>query len=168
MAPKYPRQALDPRKAVIAYRQLLPYTAPMKERSQAQVLRELLDAARLSQRAAARELSIAERTMRYYVSGTTPIPRAVMLALEYLAGADGFHQKLAADIRKEAGCTCGEFEINTYAATSPGPRSLAGFSVGNCKMCADGTTEEVAYRTLKAKKIPFLPPKGRQSNRSTT
>jgi len=48
-------------------------------------LAQLLAAAGLSQRGAARELAINERTMRRYVSGEQPVPRVVALALAYLA-----------------------------------------------------------------------------------
>lgn len=48
-------------------------------------LRALLERAGLSQRRAARELDIDERTMRRYCGGEIPIPRVVTLALERLA-----------------------------------------------------------------------------------
>ena len=38
----------------------------------------------ISQRAAARELGINDRTMRKYCSGTVPIPRVVDLAMQML------------------------------------------------------------------------------------
>lgn len=47
-------------------------------------VRRLLDAAGLSQRAAAAELEINERTMRRYCSAGAPVPRVVVLALERL------------------------------------------------------------------------------------
>lgn len=123
------------------------------------MLRDLLDKAGLSQRAAARELQIAERTMRYYAAGEVEVPRAVMLALEKLTEQDEiFFQALAARIRKEAGCTCGEFEISTYEGVSGGARSLAGLRAGHCKACSDGNTEDVAYRVLKIKRIPVIQP----------
>lgn len=46
-------------------------------------VRELIDRAGLSQRAAARELDINERTMRGYCAGGK-VPRVVILALERL------------------------------------------------------------------------------------
>lgn len=48
-------------------------------------LKRLLASAELSQRAAAKEIGVNERTMRKYVSGEAPIPRAVELALLYVA-----------------------------------------------------------------------------------
>lgn len=48
--------------------------------------RKLLEAAGLSQRGAARELEIDERTMRRYCSGELPVPKPVALAVESLAG----------------------------------------------------------------------------------
>jgi hypothetical protein len=47
-------------------------------------LQRLLDRAGLSQRGAAKALEINERTMRKYVSGDSPIPKTVELALLYL------------------------------------------------------------------------------------
>ena len=47
-------------------------------------LRDLLTRAGLSQRGAARELGIDERTMRRYVAGDLPVPRVVELALTAL------------------------------------------------------------------------------------
>lgn len=57
------------------------YTKP----TDAQRLRDLLARIGLSQRGAARELEVAERTMRYWCSGEQPVPRMAMLALEHLA-----------------------------------------------------------------------------------
>jgi DNA-binding XRE family transcriptional regulator len=48
-------------------------------------LKKVLKAANLSQRAAAKEIDINERTMRKYVSGELAIPRTVELALCYVA-----------------------------------------------------------------------------------
>lgn len=48
-------------------------------------LRSLLEAAGLSQRGAARQLDIDERTMRRYCAGELPVPRAVEYALMHLA-----------------------------------------------------------------------------------
>lgn len=47
-------------------------------------LRRLLERAEMSQRAAAKELGINERTMRLYVAGDAAIPRTVELACKYL------------------------------------------------------------------------------------
>jgi DNA-binding XRE family transcriptional regulator len=53
-------------------------------------LQKLLDRAGISQRGAARELGINERTMRLYVAGDAVIPRTVELACKYLwEKADG-------------------------------------------------------------------------------
>lgn len=49
-------------------------------------LQRLLDRAGLSQRGAAKELEINERTMRSYVLGERPIPKTVELAVKWLAG----------------------------------------------------------------------------------
>lgn len=51
----------------------------------AKYLRELLDRAKLSQRAAARLLGVPERTMRYYCSDEQLFPYTVQYALEMLA-----------------------------------------------------------------------------------
>jgi hypothetical protein len=50
------------------------------KRSDAEKVRDLLAKAGLSQRAAAREVDVSDRVMRYYCSGEEPVPRAVMLA----------------------------------------------------------------------------------------
>lgn len=55
-----------------------------KVRTDADRITELLNAAGLSQRGAARELEINERTMRRYCAGDSPVPRVVFLALERL------------------------------------------------------------------------------------
>jgi hypothetical protein len=47
-------------------------------------LERLLADAGLSQRAAARELEINERTMRRYCAGDSPVPWVVLLAVENL------------------------------------------------------------------------------------
>jgi plasmid maintenance system antidote protein VapI len=47
-------------------------------------LRRTLAAAGLSQRGAARELKLNERTVRSYVSGRKPIPLTVELALKWI------------------------------------------------------------------------------------
>jgi len=135
----------------------------MKKRKQADVLRELLENSGRSQRGTARELQIAERTMRYYVSGEQPIPRSVMIALETLTEDKGFYQTLAAEIRRKAGCTCGDFNIESYEGVSGGPRALAGFSVGSCQACADGISENVAYTVLNINRIPVID--GRRDNK---
>jgi len=128
----------------------------MKKREQTEVLRELLDKSGWSQRGAARQLQIAERTMRNYVSGDTPIPRAIMMALEAVTGQHGFYQTLAAQVREEAGCSCGEFEIDTYGGVGPGSRVLAGLSIGNCAACTEGRTEDRARAVLGTNRIPVI------------
>ena len=50
----------------------------------ADLLRGMLDTLGLSQRQAARQLGIDERTMRYYCAGKAPVPSAVFLALQDL------------------------------------------------------------------------------------
>jgi DNA-binding transcriptional regulator YiaG len=71
-SPKQPRgsQGISPTK----------YSQP----DAAQLLRDLLLRANLSQRAAARELGVDERTMRYWAAGQTTPPRMAFLALERL------------------------------------------------------------------------------------
>jgi hypothetical protein len=59
--------------------------------SDANKVRALIDRAGLSQRAAARELDINERTMRGYCAGDK-VPRVVILALERLVD---LHRKVA-------------------------------------------------------------------------
>jgi DNA-binding XRE family transcriptional regulator len=56
-----------------------------RHKTDADRLRELLDAAGLSQREAARQWDVSERTMRYYCSGRYPVPRLVMIAAEHAA-----------------------------------------------------------------------------------
>jgi hypothetical protein len=53
-------------------------------RDEANAIRSLLDKLGLSQRAAAIELAIAERTMRRYCSGDADVPRVVLLALHLI------------------------------------------------------------------------------------
>lgn len=48
-------------------------------------LQQLIDAGGYTQVSAAKELQISERMMRYYCSGTKPVPRVVMLAMEHIA-----------------------------------------------------------------------------------
>jgi transcriptional regulator with XRE-family HTH domain len=48
-------------------------------------LQRLLDSAGLSQRGAAKEIGINERTIRKYVSGESKIPKTVELALCWVA-----------------------------------------------------------------------------------
>ena len=50
-------------------------------------LRQMLEHAGLSQRAAARELGIGDRMMRYYWSGEHQPPRVVILPLEHICRA---------------------------------------------------------------------------------
>lgn len=47
-------------------------------------LQRLLDLAGLTQRGAAKELDINERTMRKYVAGDASIPRAIEYALRWI------------------------------------------------------------------------------------
>ena len=64
---------------VVPPRDDVDYSAP----SDADKVRELIERAGLSQRAAARELEIGERKMRGYCAGEK-VPRVVILALERL------------------------------------------------------------------------------------
>jgi DNA transposition AAA+ family ATPase len=48
-------------------------------------LQRFLDDAGMSQRGAAHELDIGERTMRRYIAGDLPVPRAIEFALRWLA-----------------------------------------------------------------------------------
>jgi hypothetical protein len=52
--------------------------------SDADVIRQKLEALELSQREAARQLGVEERTMRYYCAGKMPVPTAILLALDGL------------------------------------------------------------------------------------
>lgn len=52
--------------------------------SDADRVRMLIEKLGLSQRAAAEELDISDRTMRSYCAGRDPVPRMVLLALERL------------------------------------------------------------------------------------
>lgn len=47
-------------------------------------LQKLLDSAGMSQRGAAKEIEINERTMRKYVSGESPIPKTVEYAVLWI------------------------------------------------------------------------------------
>ncbi len=58
---------------------------PRKHNPDHGYLRSLIEAAGLSQRAAARSIGISERTMRYYLSGERECPYPVQFALEALA-----------------------------------------------------------------------------------
>jgi transcriptional regulator with XRE-family HTH domain len=51
----------------------------------AKALRKYLEAQQLSQRELAELLDVAERTVRRWVSGSIPVPRAIDYALRYLA-----------------------------------------------------------------------------------
>ena len=52
--------------------------------SDADVIRQKLESLALSQREAARQLGMDERTMRYYCAGKMPVPPAILLALNDL------------------------------------------------------------------------------------
>ena len=52
--------------------------------SDADFIRQLLEALGLSQREAARRLGVDDRTMRYYCAGKMPVPPAVLIALQEL------------------------------------------------------------------------------------
>lgn len=63
--------------------------------SDADLIRQKLEALGLSQREAARQLGIDDRSMRYYCSGKLPVPSTVFLALEQLAEIQKNDQSLA-------------------------------------------------------------------------
>jgi hypothetical protein len=48
-------------------------------------LQKFLDDNGMSQRRAAKEIGIHERTMRLYIAGELPVPRAIEFALRWLA-----------------------------------------------------------------------------------
>lgn len=52
-------------------------------------LQSFLDHVGLSQRGAAREIGIHERTMRAYIAGDLPVPRTVEYALRWVASQQG-------------------------------------------------------------------------------
>lgn len=52
--------------------------------SPADRIRELINRTGLSQRAAAQELEVDDRTLRYWCSGKKPVPRMAFLAFERL------------------------------------------------------------------------------------
>ncbi len=58
----------------------LPYTMLMRPRQ----FRKLLENADLKQVEAAKAIEVDPRTMRRYVSGETPVPLVVVLALRYV------------------------------------------------------------------------------------
>jgi transcriptional regulator with XRE-family HTH domain len=51
----------------------------------AKALRKYLEAHQLSQRELAELLDVAERTVRRWIAGSIPVPRAIDYALRYLA-----------------------------------------------------------------------------------
>jgi DNA-binding transcriptional regulator YiaG len=65
------------------------HSTKYSEPTPAQHLRDLLLRANLSQRAAARELGVDERTMRYWAAGQTTPPLMAFLALERLIDIGG-------------------------------------------------------------------------------
>lgn len=133
----------------------------VKKLTDADRLRAILERSRLSQRGAARQLGMAERTMRYYVAGEQPVPRAVMLAIESLTGDPAHFQRMTAKIRAEAGCRCDEFGISTYRSDEPGKQEVeAGISDGTCEACSNGTTREVAMRFLRMSAVPLIDNRG--------
>ena len=62
-------------------------TRPPGGPTDADFIRELLEALGLSQREAARRLGIDNRTMRYYCSGKLPVPQTVLLGLQEMRAA---------------------------------------------------------------------------------
>lgn len=133
----------------------------VKKQTDSDRLRAMLERSGLSQRGAARQLGMAERTMRYYVAGEQPVPRSVMLAIESLTGDPAHFQRMTAKIREQAGCRCDEFEISTYRSGEPGRQEVqAGISDGTCEACSDGTTREVAMRLLHLSAVPLIDARG--------
>ena len=57
----------------------------MRSMHTAETIRKLLEKARLSQREAANEIGVTQRTFRNWCAGKSEPPRAVMMALELLA-----------------------------------------------------------------------------------
>jgi transcriptional regulator with XRE-family HTH domain len=64
-------------------------------RSDVELIRRQLEALGLSQREAARQLGVDDRSMRYFCSGKLPVPPTVFLALEQLAEIQKNDQSLA-------------------------------------------------------------------------
>lgn len=60
----------------------------MESPTAAEIIRSLIEQANLSQRQAARELDVEERTVRHWCNGTRDAPRFAILALERLATYD--------------------------------------------------------------------------------
>ncbi len=67
---------------------VMPYMARPAEQPTVEELRALIAQSGLSQRKAAEELDLDERTMRYYASGQKPIPRTVLYAMRYVVNRE--------------------------------------------------------------------------------
>jgi hypothetical protein len=65
------------------------YPGMIKKVTPSEHVQALLDRAGLTQRAAAEELDIDERTMRRYVSGEADVPRTIIMALNLLVMTRG-------------------------------------------------------------------------------
>jgi hypothetical protein len=83
-------------------------------------LRELLAQLGMSQRGAAKELGIDERTMRYWASGDTPIPPMAMYALRWLGSQDKTRANALVDLQTSA--ARGPHSAKSLAADGPGPQ----------------------------------------------
>jgi DNA transposition AAA+ family ATPase len=64
-------------------------------------LQRFLDNAGLSQRGAAREIGIHERTMRAYIAGDLPVPRTVEFALRWVASQQGSKHAVAPTAKRK-------------------------------------------------------------------
>ena len=73
------------------------------QQTPAQQLRNLLLRANLSQRAAARELGVDERTMRYWCAGEHDPPNMAILALDHLASMQSQVREDALGVSEPAG-----------------------------------------------------------------
>ena len=80
-----------------------PYGAGVvRPRPTPEELRELLGQLGMSQRGAAKELGIDERTMRYWASGDSPIPPMAIYALKWLGLQDKARANALVDMQTDA------------------------------------------------------------------
>lgn len=85
-------------------------------------LRQLIAQTGLSQRRAAEELGLAERTMRYYASGQQEIPRVVIYALRYLVSQE--HGRANALVDLQTGSVHGPSSAQSAARMRGEPERL--------------------------------------------
>jgi hypothetical protein len=98
-----------------------PYdTGRRSENPTPEELRELIAQTGLSQRKAAEELDLAERTMRYYASGQQDIPRVVIYALRYLVSQE--HGRGNALVDLQTGQVRGPTSAASLLRDGPGPK----------------------------------------------